>query len=210
MTATDINVALKGRVGSRNLGDGNEDTARWDQHGGIVNAMGGKYAEAARRGLIFSASNVAAQAVSVALATTYTGLLVYNPSGSGKRMILLRAKFALSVAPAAIASLHLLRVPTGTYTHTTPLAAPGIVSTKIGSGLASAMGADSAATIPTPTYLMSAGSGFTAGALYADSQTWLDIDGAITVEPGNGIAWGALTAVTGFGSMMWMEETIRD
>lgn len=42
MTATDINVALKGRVGSRNLADGNEDTARWDQHGGIVNAMGGK------------------------------------------------------------------------------------------------------------------------------------------------------------------------
>lgn len=202
----DVYVTYEGRVGSRSLGDGNKDAPRLDQHGSMIGNFGGKYAEAARRGLLFAASNVAAQAVTVALATTYTGLLVYNPAGSGKRMILLKAKYALSVAPAAIASLHLLRVPTGTYTHTTPLAAPGIVSAKIGSGLASSMGADSAATIPTPTYLMSAGSGFTAGALYADSQTWLDIDGAITVEPGNGIAWGALTAVTGFGSMLWMEE----
>lgn len=207
---TDVNVYLKGRVGARTLGDGNEDSARLDQHGAMAANLGGDYAEAARRGMIFSASNVAAQAVSVALSTTYTGLLVYNPTGSGKRMILIAAKYALSVAPAAIASLHLLRVPSGTYTHTTPLAAPGIVSTKIGGSTASAMGADSAATIPTPTYLMSAGSGFTAGALYADSQTWLPINGAITVEPGCGIAWGALTAVTGFGSFMWIEETIRE
>jgi len=204
---TDFTVfSIEGRVGERAMGDGNKDSVRFDQHGAMVADFGGKYAEAARRGKIFSASNVAAQAVTVALATTYTGLLLYNPAASGKRIVLLKAKYALTVAPAGIASLHLLRVPTGTFTHTTPLAAPGIVSTKIGSGLASAMGADSAATIPTPTYLMSAGSGFTAGALYADSQTWLDIDGAITIEPGNGIAWGALTAVTGFGSFMWMEE----
>lgn len=207
---TDVTVLLKGRVGSRNLGDGNEDAARFDQHGSMVANLGGDYAEAARRGMIFAASNVAAQAVSVALATTYTGLLLYNPAGSGKRIVLLAAKYALSVAPVAIASLHLLRVPAGSYTHTTPLAAPGIVSTKIGGSASSVMGADSAATIPTPTYLMGAGSGFTAGALYADSQTWLQINGAITIEPGAGIAWGALTAVTGFGSFMWMEEAIRD
>lgn len=206
---TDVNVYLKGRVGSRSMGDGNEDAARLDQHGAMIGSVAGQYAEAARRGMIFSASNVAAQAVSVALATTYTGLLLYNPTGSGKRAILLKAKYALSVAPAAIASLHLLRVPAGSYTHTTPLASPGIVSTALGGSTASSMGADSAATIPTPTYLMSAGSGFTAAALYADSQTWLDIDGAITIEPGAGIAWGALTAVTGFGSFLWAEESIR-
>ena len=204
---TDFTVfSIEGRVGERTMGDGNKDSLRFDQHGAMVANFGGSYAEAARRGKIFSASNVAAQAVSVALATTYTGLLLYNPAGSGKRAILLKAKYALSVAPVAVASLHLLRVPTGTYTHTTPLAAPGIVSTKIGGTAASSMGADSAATIPTPTYMMSAGSGFTAGALYADSQVWLDIDGAITIEPGGGIAWGALTAVTGFGSFLWAEE----
>ncbi|MEO6293047.1 MAG: hypothetical protein ABIO88_10565, partial [Burkholderiaceae bacterium] len=38
----------------------------------------GRYLTAALEGRLFSASNVAAQAVSVALATTYTGLCLSN------------------------------------------------------------------------------------------------------------------------------------
>ncbi len=208
--AIETEVRLVGQAGPRSVADGVEVVPRLDKHGSMLGSFTGDIAEAMRRGMCFTASNVAAQAVTVALATTYTGLLVYNPLGSGKRMSLLAAKYALSVAPAAIASLHLIAFDSGVITHTTPLAAPGIKNALIGLGQpTSVMGADSAATIPTPYYKMSMGSGFTAAALYADPTSgWCWINGSIGVDPGGGLAWGALTAVTGFGSYLWAEESI--
>ena len=95
-----------------------------------------RYRAAVQTGNVFSASNVAAQAVSVALTTTYTGLCVSNPVGSKKNLVMLACQYALSVAPAAIASLHLIAGGSGAgvVTHTTPLAAPGIQSCLIGTG----------------------------------------------------------------------------
>lgn len=167
----------------------------------------GRYMDAALAGRLFTASNVAAQAVSVALTTTYTGLCLSNPAGSGKNFALLAAQYALTVAPAAIASLHLIAgySSAGIVTHTTPLAAPGIQSTIINGTQGSAAKVDSAATIVNPYYLMPMGSGFTAAALYAHSPGWIDLGGAFIIPPGGWVAWGALTAVTGFGGFMWEE-----
>jgi hypothetical protein len=61
----------------------------------IVSDAHGKYYEAVSRGDVFIAHNVAAQAVSVALATTYTGLVLSNPIGNTKNYALLCAMFAL-------------------------------------------------------------------------------------------------------------------
>src|SRR5256885_14227253 len=88
--------------------------------GGITGAQvvqdgHGRYTEAARLGNLFLAHNVAAQAVSVALTTTYTGLCLSNPLGNGKNFSLLAASFVLTVAPVAIASIHLI----GGYSATT-------------------------------------------------------------------------------------------
>lgn len=170
----------------------------------------GRYMNAALEGRLYTASNVAAQAVSVALTTTYTGLCISNPAGSGKVLAILAAQYALSVASAAIASLHLIAgfSSAGIVTHTAPLAAPGIQSGIInGGGFASnsIAKADSQATIVNPYYLMPMGSGFTAAALYATTPGWIDLGGAFIVPPGGWIAWGALTAVTGFGGFMWEE-----
>ena len=163
----------------------------------------------------FTASNVAAQAVSVALTTTYTGLCLSVAPGRNKRLKMLAAQYALSVAPAAIASLHLIAggSSAGIVTHTTDLAAPGIQSADIGqdSGVASSSvgsvaNADSAATVVNPYYLMPLGSGFTAAALYATTPILVDLEKyGIYVKPGGWIAWGALTAVTGFGGFIWEE-----
>ena len=173
-----------------------------DAHGALTDAALG--------GRLYTAANVAAQAVSVALATTYTGLCVSNPLGNKWRLVMLGCNYALSVAPAAIAPLFLL---TGSsvstdVTHTTPLATPGIQSALVGGLHASTAKADSAATIPTPTYRLSMGSGFTAGALYGTTPNWIDLKGSLIIEPGGFICWGALTAVTGFGSFMWEEVPI--
>lgn len=170
----------------------------------------GRYMTAALEGRLFTACNVAAQAVSVALATTYTGLCLSNPAGNTKNLVLLAGQYALSVAPAAIASLHLIAgySSAGIVTHTTPLAAPGAQSCIINGSTAATAKVDSAATIVNPYYLMPVVSGFTAGALPSHSAGWIDFGGAFIIPPGGWVAWGALTAVTGFGGFLWEELPI--
>lgn len=196
-------------VGFKALTDGANAIGRGGRSGELITADAhGRYQEAATRGNVFLAHNVAAQAVSVALATTYTGLCLSNPLGSGKNLALLAAQFAISVAEVAIASQHLIGgfSATTAVTHTTPLAAPGIQSTFLNGVAQSIAKADSAATIPTPGYLLPLRSGFTAGALGGPGMgSLIDLGGLIIIPPGGFIAIGALTAITGFGALVWEE-----
>ena len=166
--------------------------------------------ELVSRGFVRTATNVAAQAVSAALATTYTGLCISNPAGSGVNLVMLGAQYVLSVAPVAIAPLFLIAgfSTAGVVTHTTPLAAPGIQSALINGSSTSAAKADSACTIVNPYYLLPLGSGFTAGALYGTTPAWIDLAGMFVIPPGGWIAWGALSAATGLGGFAWAEFPI--
>ena len=164
----------------------------------------GRYTEATYRGLLYSASNQAAQAVSVALATTYTGLCIANPLGNQKNVAILGAQFALSSAPVAIASLHLI----GGYSATAnvTLTTAGIATSNLlGVGPIATAKVATAATIPTPTYLIPIGGGFTAAALPSTTPLWIDLGGIFVLPPGGFIAIGALTTVTGFGGFVWEE-----
>lgn len=201
-------------VGPQTKTDGAQHAARSAKTGeAVVTDAHGRYYEAAIRGTLYTASNVAAQAVSVALTTTYTGLCISNPLGNTKNLVMLGCQYALTVAPAGIASLHLLvgYSSTTNVTHTTPLASPGILNSLVnntaGSTSATAK-ADSAATTVNPVYGLSMGSGFTAGALYGTTPLWIDLGGIYVLPPGAWIAWGALTAVTGFGSFAWEEVPV--
>jgi hypothetical protein len=199
------------RTGPILASDGAVNPSRGDRTGALITSDAhGRYAEAARLGNLFSASNVAAQAVSVALTTTYTGLCISNPIGNTKNLAILGCNYALTVAPAGIASLHLIAGYSGTtnVTHTTPLASPGIQNNLIGTGAPATAKADSAATIVSPTYLIPLGSGFTAAALYATTPSWIDLGGQFVIPPGGWIAVGALTAVTGFGGFTWEEMPV--
>jgi hypothetical protein len=173
----------------------------------VVTDAHGRYFESVSRGNVFTATNQAAQAVSVALATTYTGLCVSNPIGNTKNALLLGCFYALTVAPAAIASLHVIGgySATANVTHTTPLAAPGIQNSLLGTGPPSTMKADTAATIVNPGYVLPISSGFTAAALPSTTPLWIDLGGIIILPPGAWVAIGALTAVTGFGGFAWEE-----
>lgn len=64
---------------------------------------------------------------------------------------------------------------------------------------------DSQATIPTPTYLQALSHGFTAAAL----PVVMDEAGIWKIPLSGFIGIGALTAVTGFGFLCWMEEPIK-
>lgn len=171
----------------------------------VIGENHARYYEATSRGRRFWAANQAAQAVSVALATTYTGLMLSNPAGSGMNLVLDHVSFALSVAPAAIASIHLIGNTSGTaVTHTAALTVRNCL---LGGGVGVVL-ADSQATIPTPVYIASLRSGFTAGALPGEGLTIFDMQGSLIVPPGGFIGIGALTAATGFGYMSWEEVPV--
>jgi hypothetical protein len=155
-------------------------------------------------GKIFSTANQAAQAVSVALATTYTGLGIYNPVGSGVNLIPLKVKFALSVAPAAIATIGAIAAYAATGGVTAQTTKTTVQSGIIGNtGTGQGIGL-SAATIVTPTWFDQFRDGFTASSL--PNPTSFDfIDGYTLVAPGGFYGIGALTAVTGLGAIFWAE-----
>ena len=172
-----------------------------------VSELHARYFEQGRYGNMFSAANQAAQAVSVALATTYTGLCLYNPAGSGVILVPNKVAFALTVAPAAIASLHLIggfSATGGVTAQTTKLVNQ---STQIGNASSGKGIALSAATIVTPTYIQALRDGFTAAALPSNLAP-IDLEGAYQILPGGFLAIGALTAVTGLGSIVWEEVPI--
>lgn len=191
------------RVGPTFSGTGTVSPFRCDVTGAqAVGDAHGRYGEPARRKMIYYAANQAAQAVSVALATTYTGLCLSNPASSPVNLELLAVGLALSVAPAGIATIGLIGGQSTTaVTHTTPLL-PG--STFLGAPRGVGL-ADSAATIPTPVWLEQLMGGFTAAALPSTSPAICEIAGRWVIPPGGFIAVGALTAVTGLWSMTWEE-----
>lgn len=169
---------------------------------------GGGYEQAARKGRIFGAMNQVATAYSAALATTYTGIVLSNPATSKFNLELVYAKLALSAAPVATATIMLLGgfLAAGITVHTTPLTVfscvigPTFLTTVNASGLA-----DAAATlVGTPTWVMSVVDGEAAAGFIRPTLPF-DSKGIFTVLPGGYIAIGALTAVTGFGTLIWEE-----
>lgn len=198
-------LPISSTVGPQLAGDGAQIAPRLGHTGeAIVQELHGRYYESMARGLMYSASNQAATAVSAALSTTYTGLCLYNPVGSGKVLVPTKVKLALTVAPAAVASIGLIAgyAATGGVTaQTTKLTVQsnqiGYTSTGVGIAL-------SAATIVTPTWLKQLEDGFTAAALPAPTLP-IDLEGTFGILPGGFIAVGALTTVTGLSSIVWEE-----
>jgi hypothetical protein len=200
-------MLLEGSVGpqAKAFGDGAQSPVRLGRTGAqIVSEIHGRYYESMRSGLLFSAANQAAQAVSVALATTYTGILLYNPVASGKIIVPNKFKFALSVAPAAIATLGLLGGYAATGGVTAQTTALSVQNNQVGNSGRGVGVALSAATIATPTLLAALYDGFTAAALPGPTMA-TDLEGVFGILPGGFIAAYALTAVTGLGWISWEE-----
>jgi hypothetical protein len=197
-------MIIAGQVGPQVVADGAQVPPRLDRSGAeIVQELHGRYYEQTYRGNMFSAPNSPAQAYSVGLSTTYTGLLIYNPVGSKVNLVPNKVKLALSVAPVAIASIGLLAgfSATGgvTAVTTSAVVTNNVIGSPKGTGLAY-----SSCTIVTPVWLFQLYDGFTAGAFPNPTQP-VDLEGLFIIPPGGFIGIGALTAVTGFGSIAWEE-----
>lgn len=202
----------EGRRGEYLIGKGSVHEARLDYSSAVVSTDGhGRYQEAVLNGNVYMAANPGTQALSVNSATA-TGLVLTNPAGSNKYLVLLRVSVSIASLPAGQSSLIITgsNNPIGTaVTHTTPLTVRNALygSSALGSGLA-----DSAATIPTPAVIRVLGGG--PAATVATSTAFppfidADIAGEIILVPGVVISLQALTtAMTVVASMTWEEVPI--
>ena len=197
------------KTGPGTFQDGAEHVARSDKQGASVStAAHGAYNEAVSRGKVFIAANQAAVTTTVANAVTYTGLCVSNPAGSEHNLSILKVGWAFSVAPAAIAPVHLAGgyvITNGVTAHTTPLV---VYNAKIGAPGASVAYADGASTIVGPVYLQPLIGGFTAATLFAGPASLTDMGGIVVVPPGGYVFISTLTVSVGFGAMAWEEIPI--
>jgi len=74
----------------------------------VAQQAGGKYTEAVREGRVFVACNQAAVAVTAAMATTFTGLVVFNPAMSNKNLVMLGFGYASTVAVPTATALGIM------------------------------------------------------------------------------------------------------
>ena len=201
-------IPIEVQAGIQALGRIGKGEARGGDTGEIIMSKNlADYAQMGLDGKTWVAANQAAVSVSVALATTYTGLLLYNPVGSGKIVTPKFLKFAISVAPVAIATIGIIgghSATGGVTAETTPVT---VQSSQIGNGSRGLARVLSVATIVTPTWLMHLHDGFTAGAL-PNPALQIDLRGLFQILPGGFIAIGALTAITGLGSISWDEVSL--
>lgn len=203
-------MQLQMDVGPQILADGSLATLRGGKTGElIVSELQGRYYENSYRNNTFYAVNSAAQALSLASTTTYTGLTVANPTASGKNLVLLEAIYCLTAGE--VSAVGAIILGTGATVAQTTGNSTGPVSNILGSGTASVAkvgasctyGANPAYLRPFLGFVWATGAGFTFGQ-YKD-----DIGGAIIIPPGQQVSFVAVTtATTGIGSFTWAEISI--
>lgn len=166
-----------------------------------------------RTGQVYCAANVSAKSI-IAVTTAMTGLILYNPNGSNKNLLIRDVGFVWTTAPAAVHNLGIALAPPN-------LTVPTSV-TAIGSGVLSAAGLGSrgnsvafaydAATLPVAPTAVRWFGGCVYGSGVGESPFRMldEPDGAIMLVPG---AVMALTVVTttavGMAHVTWVEVPVN-
>lgn len=167
-----------------------------------------RYTEANYRGQMFMACNTALQALSLN-STTATGLILSNPAGSNKLIVLQRILVALASLPAGGATLIITgnaNTVGAATVHTTPLVPQ---SALLGSGISPVAKVDSAATIAAATIFRTIGGG--PAATVAASTSFPahindEVAGEIILQPGTCISLQCLTtAISVMATFVWEE-----
>lgn len=157
---------------------------------------------------IFVASTQAGQATSTGLSTTQTGITLTNPFGSGKTLVVLQFRGAVSAAPGGASALVLaanVNPNAAAVTQTTPLTvrAANLGNAKAGVGLAA-----SAVTLPAAPVVVRALQSPVAASSITPGPVSDDVNGALCIAPGCALSLSSITtAVTGVWSIVWEEIT---
>lgn len=165
-----------------------------------------------RKGQVFSAANTAAKSV-IAVTTSMTGVILYNPAGSGKKLVLVHAGWVWTTAPAAVHNIGIaLAAPNVTVPSSLTAIGSGVMAAD-GSGNAGASVARAydAATLPVAPVIQRWSFGATYGSGVGESPAALIdyIEGALILVPGAVACFAAVTTTAvGMGSISWIEVPV--
>lgn len=165
------------------------------------------FVEQARLGRMFHSCSTGAVTLSTVSATC-TGLVIGNPYGSNKLVVMVKARFAPSTAPAGAAVVGLAISPAVSataITHTTPAVIHNAITTgsNLNVGVATV---DAAATLPAAPVWLKPISGVVAASSITPGQYFDDINGQIILPPGANLSFSYLTtAAIGIAAFTWVE-----
>lgn len=204
-----MSLEVKGQNTVRNLAEGTGAIIRQLRGGEMgVGHVHPRYSEATRRLGRFYAANQAAVTTTAALATTYTGLVVYNPVSSPVDLHIDKVGCIFAAAPAAIAGVGMFSgfSAAGIVTHTTPLATTANCYVGGSAGYAKA---DAAATlVGSPQWMGFLIGAFTAAALGSQAQAFGDMEGSAIIPPGGYFGLATISVSSVLYSIAW-EEVLR-
>ena len=165
------------------------------------------FADQARLGNLYHACTTGAVTLSTVSATC-TGLSLTNPAGSGKNLVLKRATFVPSTAPAGASVVGLAVSPAVSetaVTHTTPAVIHNAIA--VGSNLHVGVAkADSSSTLPAaPVWIRPLGAVVAASSISPATYNE-EINGEIILPPGTNLSFSYLTtAAVGIAAFIWAE-----
>ncbi len=163
-----------------------------------------------RQGKVFHAANVSTKAFSVS-ATVFTGLILFNPLGSGVKAVIIDWGLSYVTSPATINNSGLAIAPQGTTlpasTGTSTLNSATALAAD-GSGKVGQLQPFDAATLVTATVRRwTGGTAFGSAAGVSTYQGIDRVDGSLIIVPGVAIAVQTLTnaLVGAVASITWAE-----
>jgi len=178
----------------RNVSTGSQVPAEGDQLKQLITlSQGGRLQRAAEEGRLFSVANQAAVATTAALATTWTGLGVCNPTGSGKNLIMHEFGYAMTVVGSDDGAVGLMTTTSSGITAAVIAAR----SRFFGTGTSVAY-PDDGATIAAPVLEQVFGVyGTGATNLYSVEPSGpIDLKGGLIIAPGRSVLSYTTTATT--------------
>lgn len=210
-------MIIQGQVGplasTTSIAAGTQAVVRQGQLGDVImSELHGRYYEQAYRRNMFVAANpsgVTSTAVTSGTTTAILSILVSNPVGSTVNLVLNKAAYTVSVAPAAIMPVF-LGVGYNSSTNVTHTTALTVRNAFVGVGVSGIGLADSSFTCPTaPNFTHALGSVFTT--ISSNGPTIIDLEGSIILPPGAyaGIFSTVASGTSGFfGSLSWEEVPV--
>lgn len=161
-----------------------------------------------RQGKVFVAANVSAKN-HIAVTTSMTGLIVYNPYGSGVNLVMVDVGFAYTTAPAALHNIGLAVMSSNTAVPTSLTVAGRSAVSADGKGNPGKAIAWDAATLPAAPVAVRWMWGTMATGSVGFAGMSERLDGSIVVAPGAAICTTVVTTTAaGMAHMTWAEVAV--
>lgn len=201
-------ATVQGQVGVQQLQSGVQATVAQGKGAEVlVSEFQGKYYTLCYAGKVFTTCNQTVATLST-LSTTYTGLLVFNPVGTGVNMTLLQCAVALASAPGGISTIQHQASVTFQKTAVTNTTPNTVYNTLLGVQAVGVGLASVSATLPTaPVAIRAIGCGVNAtGSATTIPFALDDIAGGIILGPGTYCGLGYVTTAPAvIASYHWAE-----